>query len=362
MEMKNQIDFGSFPTTRYQGSKRKILSFIYDIANELVFETVLDAFGGTAVVSYLFKKMNKSVTYNDNLKFNSIIGKVLIENKQVTLSTDDVAKLLEKNRQFDYYSFVSNHFKDIYYLDDENEWIDLVVSNIIQTNHYVEPILEFKKALAYYALFQACLVKRPFNLFHRRNLYLRTNDVKRSFGNKTTWDRPFKEHFHKFIMEANQLVFDNGKICKSLNSSVFDIEENEFDLVYFDPPYYRKSGYNETADYLACYHFLEGLSDYQRWHEFLYYDSVNLRFKSTTAVQSKQKNTKEYFEELIYKFRKSKIILSYKYGGNPSISYLVKLIKKVKGNVYTKSKHYKYALNKKNTQTQKNKEVLIIGT
>jgi hypothetical protein len=45
---------------------------------------------------------------------------------------------------------------------------------------------EYKRAIAYSALCQACLAKRPYNLFHRANLYMRTQDVERSFGNKTT--------------------------------------------------------------------------------------------------------------------------------------------------------------------------------
>ena len=39
---------------------------------------------------------------------------------------------------------------------------------------------EKKQALAYFALFQSCIIKRPYNLFHRKNLYVRTKEMKRS--------------------------------------------------------------------------------------------------------------------------------------------------------------------------------------
>ena len=43
--MENQsIDFTKFPTTRYQGSKRKILPWIYKNLKDLEFDTALDAF------------------------------------------------------------------------------------------------------------------------------------------------------------------------------------------------------------------------------------------------------------------------------------------------------------------------------
>ncbi len=49
--MNIQEELKNFPTTRYQGSKRKILPWIYDCIKDLEFDTVLDAFGGSGMVS-----------------------------------------------------------------------------------------------------------------------------------------------------------------------------------------------------------------------------------------------------------------------------------------------------------------------
>jgi hypothetical protein len=59
---------------------------------------------------------------------------------------------------------------------------------------------KYKQALAYYALFQPSIIKRPYNLIYsiEKNLYVRNADVERSFGNKTTWDALFDFYFKKF--------------------------------------------------------------------------------------------------------------------------------------------------------------------
>ena len=64
-----------FPSTRYQGSKAKFVDWIWNEISNIPFHTALDAFGGTGSVAYKLKDNGKSVTYNDILPFNSIIGK-----------------------------------------------------------------------------------------------------------------------------------------------------------------------------------------------------------------------------------------------------------------------------------------------
>jgi adenine-specific DNA-methyltransferase len=64
-----------FPTTRYQGSKHKLTNWIKEKTQYLDFDSVLDGFGGTGSVSFLFKSMGKKVIYNDYLKFNYTIEK-----------------------------------------------------------------------------------------------------------------------------------------------------------------------------------------------------------------------------------------------------------------------------------------------
>jgi adenine-specific DNA-methyltransferase len=354
-------DFKTFPTTRYQGSKRKIVNWIYKNIRDLEFETVLDTCGGPGTVSYLFKKMNKTVTYNDKLAFNYQIGKAIIENNEIILNETDIHNLLAANTEGDL-GFIQKTFQGYYYNDNENQWLDNLVCSIYQMNTYNNEVLEYKKAIAYYALFQACLTKRPFNMFHRKNLYIRTNDVERNFGNKITWERNFAEQFKIFTKEANNAIFNSGKRCIATNLSVFEMEKTDYDLVYIDPPYISKNGKNETADYLKCYHFLEGMTNYDGWEERIDYETKNLRFKDLSEQNNfKMSTIYSSLETIMEKFQNSILVLSYKKGGVPSIEELKKLIGKYKKLVYTRSMHYKYALNKQNGDAKKNREVLIIG-
>ena len=80
------------PTTRYQGSKAKLIDWIWEKIKNLDFSTVLDAFGGTGVVGYYLKQKEKQVFYNDYLKSNYWIGVALIENNSICLLyTSDAA-------------------------------------------------------------------------------------------------------------------------------------------------------------------------------------------------------------------------------------------------------------------------------
>ena len=354
------MNIKEFPTTRYQGSKRKILDWLYENLREIEFNTVLDGFGGTGLCSYLFKKMDKSVTYNDYLRFNSIIGRAIIENQTVNL-TDEEVNFVLYNRQNEN-RFIELNFDNIYYTQIENQWLDSIIQNIEHIDGPANEI-EYKKSLCYYALFQACLRKRPFNLFHRKNLYIRTNDVERNFGNKTTWEKGFESEFRHFVAEANRIVFNSNTNCNVLNQSIFDIEnEDVYDLVYLDPPYVSGTSTNETSDYLRCYHFLEGISNYERWHELIDYNSINLRFKSDVAPnQFNKENIHNSLDLLFSKFQNSIIVLSYKIGGIPSIEEIETLMRNYKDDVVTISKHYKYALNKQNGNAAYNREVIIIG-
>lgn len=341
-----------FPTTRYQGSKNKIIDWIQVILEEqnLSYNTVLDGFGGSGSVSYMFKKIGKSVTYNDALLFNSIIGKALIENSDTIISNDDLKEILTKKQDFVYPTLIFDNFHDVYYTDEENEWLDIVITNIRNLND------EKKQAIAYFALFQSCIIKRPYNLFHRKNLYVRTQDVKRSFGNKKTWDTPFEEHFKKFIIEANNAVFSNGMDNFSLNKDIMEINQ-EFDLVYIDSPYVSSKG--NGVDYLDFYHFLEGIVNYDTWQNKIDLKTKHKRLKRIEHISkwSKKDQIKEAFEKLFMKFQNSILVVSYREDGIPSLEEIETLMRKYKKEIIEiKSIDYKYALSNKTTS-----EILIIG-
>lgn len=337
-----------FPSTRYQGSKQKFACWIWECIKDIPFHSVLDAFGGTGSISFLLKEKGKQVTYNDLLPFNLIIGKALIENNGVRLDNAETDVLLRKDKNIIYPDFIERTFKDIYFTDEENRWLDIVSTNI---RRMADP---YKQAVAYFALFQSCIIKRPYNLFHRRNLYVRLQEVERSFGNKKTWDTPFEVHFRKFIREVNNAVFDNGQQCRSINRNIFDVNP-EYDFVYIDTPYLNDNGIG--VDYADFYHFLNGLVDYDNWHKRIDYKSKHLRLFRQPNVWNDTSTVYKAFEQLFTQFRHAAMAVSYRSNGIPSIGELVDILKQLGKTVSIyQSGEIKYVLS-----TKQSNEVLIVA-
>jgi adenine-specific DNA-methyltransferase len=338
-----------FPSTRYQGSKAKLVDWIWEQIADLDFMTCLDAFGGTGAVAYRLKQAGKVVTYNDLLRFNYYIGLALIENSHVRLDASEMGWLLTAHLDIEYPNFIQTHFSDIYFTDEENAWIDRTFTNIRQL---ADP---YKFALAFFALCQACIIKRPYNLFHRKNLYIRMAEVERSFGNKATWDRPFEEWFCTFVEEANRAVFDNGQVSQALNYNALDVP-GLYDLVYIDTPYISRRGVG--VDYLGFYHFLEGLTMYDEWGQHIDYKSKHRRLKRQPNEWTDKRRIHTAFERLFRRFRESILIVSYRSDGIPSELDLVSLLKKYKSHVRVEHfGRYKYVL----STNSKSKEILLIG-
>jgi len=148
-----------FPSTRYYGSKRKLLPWIFENIKTLEFDSVLDGFGGTASVSLLFKAMNKDVTYADAFEFNRVVARAVLRN-EISIPEREFVDFLDSVRAQD--GLISREFEGIFYESSENSWLDGFLTQLFSSRQ----ILECSDEL-FYALFQACLKKRPFNSFHR---------------------------------------------------------------------------------------------------------------------------------------------------------------------------------------------------
>lgn len=337
------------PATRYQGSKFKLLPALQVYFEELEFTTALDAFSGTACVSYLLKNLGKQVTANDCLRSNRLVARALIENQNTVLDEDLIDRLIQPQPGVAYEDFIESTFEDIYFTSAENRWLDVVAQNI--------PRLEdrYQRAIAYYALFQACTAKRPYNLFHRRNLYMRTADVRRSFGNKSTWDAPFEELFRKFVAVANEAVHDSGVPCAAVCHDVHEFE-GAFDLVYIDPPYINGKGVG--VDYGDFYHFLEGLTDYPAWESRIDRSRKHLPMHRKGSPWTDPHRIHSAFAELFERFAAATLVVSYRSDGIPSIAELKEILQRFKSNVrVVRLGRYQYALSK-NSQSN---EILLIG-
>lgn len=352
MPIQDQLQLPSnpvFPSTRYQGSKAKLSNWIWNNISNFNFVTMLDAFGGTGVIGYKAKVNGKQVTYNDILRFNYYMGIGLIQNSNFKLDEEDINWILSDHSEIVYDPFVQETFQNIYFTDEENHWIDRTMANIMRIDNL------YKFSLAFFALCQACIVKRPYNLFHRKNLYLRLANVERSFGNKRSWDRPFKEWFLRFVYEINSAVFDNGKENTSLNLDAIDVP-GSYDLVYIDTPYISDKGVG--INYLDFYHFLEGLAYYYSWDKHIDYNSKHRRFIQDYSPWNDKNRIIDSFNSLFRRHKNSKIVVSYRSDGIPTEEELLQLLSNYKSSVrveyYGK---YTYALSKNGNS----REILLIG-
>ena len=213
----------ALPVTRYYGSKRKLVERIWEeLENRhLEYQSFLDVFGGTGIMSYNMAKHGKDVVYNDIFTFNCKIAEALLASPRGVFTNQDAAQLILPVEGREYQHFIEEIFRGIYYRNDEDRTIDTVAQNILH-------LPQEQQASAYYILFQSCIIKRPFNLFHRRNLNLRENHTKSNFGNYVTWEKGEGNDY-----KPTTFYDDNGKEIE-LNKGktmIFIIkEENSFSV------------------------------------------------------------------------------------------------------------------------------------
>lgn len=242
----NDIVFKKLPSTQYLGSKQKIVKWI--IENSPKCNSVFDAFSGSGVVGYNFKKAGKQVICNDFLESSYYYARAFVENNSVILNDDDIEKLLQaNNKRCD--NYITKHFAGVFYTMDECRFIDNTYANIQELKN------SYKKALAFAALIRTCIQKMPGGKF-RSNLFKYRDKNYLHYRPKFTKD--ISDTFKKFIDGYNLSVFDNQKENKVYNENIFNIlPKIKTDMVYFDPPY-GGSGFNYEKDYF----FLEVLTKF----------------------------------------------------------------------------------------------------
>jgi adenine-specific DNA-methyltransferase len=340
-----------FPTTRYYGSKRKLLPWLFDCMKLIEFDTVLDAFGGTGSVSQLFRAMRKQVTYHDAFSFNSDIARAILTDSP-QLSEADLASILSGIKPK--VGTVATVFEGVFFPSEENQWIDGFM-HYLQESDVAEP----DRALLLYLLYQACLKKRPFNLFHRANLGVRTNvDVKRSFGNLTTWENSFEEHMSQAYGELSSLRSDRLRAADILPAGdVADIPAG-FDLVYLDPPYVSTSERTNRDNYWLRYHFLEGLSNYVAWPERISHVSkIRQMIEPPHFTEwSRRRTFKEKLFSLVEKHRHSIVVLSYVKNAYPTDVEIREFFEATFARVSVHSTEHSHALS-----ASKKRELLFVG-
>jgi DNA adenine methylase len=335
----------NFPGTRFMGSKYSLLPFIWECVRDLPFSSVLDAFSGSACVSYMFKQHGKTVVSNDFMHFTYYFAKALIENPRVVLQSDEVEALMQPNSEAG--SFIRDTFRGLYFTDDENSFLDSLRANIESLDD------RYKRALALAAISRACMKRRPRGVF----TYVgdRYDDGRRDLR------LSLQQHFLENVDAFNRAVFDNGRPNLAFNEDVFDLDPGDIDLVYLDPPYYTP---NSDNDYTRRYHFVEGLvrqwagltiQQKTRTKKFERYETP---FISKDAVHSA-------FQRLFQQFQDSIIVVSYSSNSFPEKGDIVNLLKTYKRRVRVYQARHQYSFgthaHKPNSSANRTAEFVFVA-
>lgn len=334
-----------YPSTRYMGSKNKLLTELWAVASQFNFDTAIDLFSGSGVVGYMLKSHGKTVVSNDYMAMSATFAKAMIENNEVTLSQAEALALLELDKPID--KFVETKFQGLYFSDDDNRLIDVVRANIKALKS------PYKRAIAMSALIRACLKKRPRGIF--------TYVGHRYDDGRKDLLMTFRAQFLEAVDMVNAAVFNNGKQNKARHGDAMTLHHRESGLVYIDPPYYSPLSDNE---YVRRYHFVEGLA--RDWHGVeIQEHTITKKFKSYPTPFSSRKGAAEAFDMLFRRFRENVLVVSYSSNSLPTLDEMVAIMAKHKNHVEVVPVNYKYSIGNQGTKVGDNKndvqEYIFVG-
>lgn len=334
-----------FPKTRFMGSKYKLLPHLHQVVQGIEFETAIDAFSGSGVVSYLFKTLGKRVIANDHMHMSTAFARALIANNSVRLSDTQIERILQKAPNND--KFVQKTFKGLYFSDADNRVIDDIRFNIGTLRN------SEARSIALASLIRACMKRRP------RGVFTYVGD--RYDDGRQDLRLTIKEHFELAVQQVNSAVFDNGKRNEARNADVMSLRVLKRSLVYLDPPYFTPKSDNQ---YVRRYHFVEGLA--RDWQGIdIQQHTVTKKFKSYDTPFSTREGATAAFEKLFQRFKDSAILVSYSSNALPTLDEIVDLMSKYKSEVKVIPVNHRYSFGNQGFKVGDNrnevKEYLFLG-
>jgi len=189
--------------SNYVGSKRRILLHIWDTIDkyDIQFDSAFDAFSGSAMVSLLFKLMNKQVVCNDLLTSSAITAICLLENTDIPLTPEDI-HFLVTNEPEGQGTFVMDNYKDRFFTENECKFLDKYRRNI-------ELLCGDKFYCGLDLLNKATLASIPnsnFSVYGKDLKVLRsTHEVGKSY-----WDEKWRDTTRRRRDENNEIMFGSS--------------------------------------------------------------------------------------------------------------------------------------------------------
>lgn len=251
--MNNACQQHIFPPPQYLGAKHIhrewIASFLPPDAH-----VVLDAFAGSQSIAYHLKTLGKKVIANDFLKFDSLIGTALVENKSSVLTEEDIETLCQPNSEPETYDLMEKLYAGLFFSLEDAQWLDTLRSHVDELGD------RYKRALALTVACRAMTRKVTMGHFAHASAMRYANDPKRVKRNPSI-GRRIEGLFMDLLPSYNAAVFDNGETNMSYNEDILELlpKLEGVDAVYFDPPYV-----GSHADYQSFYHVCETFVEYWR--------------------------------------------------------------------------------------------------
>ncbi len=284
-----------------------------DVFTQLGGTTVLDAFSGSGVVSYLLKALGYQVTSNDFLNFPTVIARATVVNQDQVLTTDDIDQVC--GPPADGRDFIERTFHGLYFTSADRQFLDSAWSHI-------DTMTGRKQDLAISALVLAAARRQPRGVFT-------FTDMRRYDDGRRDLKLSLRDHFRERAADYNHVVFDSGQPCSASTSDIFALPAERYDVVYLDPPYAPP---RDDNCYIKRYHFLEGLSVYWRGQTIMENTRTKKLAKRYTPFSYKHSVT-DALRRAFKQFQESAIVLSYSSNAVPDAVTIEALLREVKDTV-----------------------------
>lgn len=318
------LRLASFPSSRYMGSKHAILPFLAEVFQQLPGETVLDAFSGSAAVSYLLKTLGRTVLSNDYLAIAYHTANACVANNDRRLPPETVERLLAPHPQAK--SFIRDTFAGLYFTDDENKLLDHLLARVAEIDQPVE------RSLAIAAITRACLRRRARGVF--------TYTGSRYDDGRADLRRSLAEQIRLAIDRLNAAIFDTGRPHRAFFGDVFALPADLHpDIVYIDPPYVSPHSDN---DYTRRYHFVEGFA--RGWQGLeLQLETTTRKFRRLPSRFDRKSTIYDAFAALFVHYAASTLVVSYSSNCLPTKDEMIDLLRTVKRRVTVHEHDHRYS-------------------
>lgn len=264
---------------RYLGSKQKLLGFIEEVVDKHTegIDSVADIFGGTGVVSNLFRKKGKKIIVNDILRSNYISYQTWFGNQKID------------------YDKIKNIIKELNELPAEKDnYVSENFGNRYFSMENARKIGEIRERIEDYQ------VNEREKAFLLTSLLYAMDKVANTVGHYDAYRKKMDSHEPLFLrIPANYQNRNNEIYCEDANQLVRKIKA---DLVYIDTPY-------NSRQYGDAYHLLENIIEWKKPKVV----GVAKKMVDRSHIKShySTKKAPQAFEDLIQNIDSKYILVSY---------------------------------------------------